>query len=93
MKKELTEELRNRGTAEISDGVVTQVTQALDEGKTEVEFLMFGELRKQQIIPIEEACAKCDHCYFPTIQQCQERQAKDARARGFNEVICPQQFT
>ena len=85
-------ELEERGTAEISNGMVTQVTQAISESKTEVEFLIFGELKKQGIIPIEEACARCDHCYFATIKECQEHQARDGRARGFLILICPQQL-
>ena len=90
---ELAKELRQRSTAEISGGVVNQVTQALDEKEAEVTYMMFGELKTQGIIPIDEACAKCDHCYFDTIKECQEFQGKDARARGFTEVICPQQFS
>ena len=92
MKDELDKELELRSTAEISDGVVNQVTQALDETKNAAKFLVFGELKEQGIIPIDEACAKCDHCYFDTVKACQERQGRDARARGFNQVICPQQF-
>ncbi len=92
MDKELERELEQRGTAEISNGIVTQVTQAIDETPTEASFMMFGELKKRGIIPIEEACAKCDHCYFPTTKQCQEHQKKDAEMRGFNEIVCPSQF-
>ena len=90
--KELKKELEERGTAERTNGVVNQATQALDENETKAKFITFGELREQNIIPIEEACAKCSHCYFDTVKRCQERQAKDARARGFNTVICPSQF-
>lgn len=92
LEKDLEKELEQRSTAEISDGVVNQVTQALDESPTEATYLMFGEKKTEGIIPIDEACAKCDHCYFDTVVECQERQGKDAKARGFNEVICPQQF-
>lgn len=93
MVDKLKKELDQRSTAEISEGIVNQVTQAIDEGGTEASYLMFGEMRKQGIIPIDEACAKCDHCYFNTVKECQERQGGDAKARGFNKVICPQQFT
>lgn len=89
----LEKELQTRGTAEVSNGVVNQITQAIDERGDSVKFLMFGELREQEITPIEKACAQCDHRYFKTIRQCQERQRKDALARGFTKVICPQQFT
>jgi hypothetical protein len=92
MDDELKKELQKRGTAEISNGIVTQVTQAISESDKEVTFLIFGEMRKQGIIPIDEACAKCDHCYFRTIKQCQTHQKRDAVARGFNNLICPQQF-
>ena len=93
MEKELQKELEARSTAEVTNGVVTQITQAIDEGEDEVEMLVFGELRTQGIIPIEEACAKCTRGYFDTIAECQEHQGKDAKARGFNKVICPCQFS
>jgi uncharacterized OB-fold protein len=92
MKEKLQRELNKRGTAEISNGVVNQVTQALDEKPNKVKFLIFGELQEKEIISIDKACGKCKHCYFPTTKQCQERQKKDAEARGFHNLICPQQF-
>ena len=92
MEQELKKELEARGTAEVTDGVVNQVTQAIDENETEVEFLMFGELRKKSIISIDKACAKCDHIYFDTVRECQECQREDAVARGFNKLVCPEQF-
>jgi hypothetical protein len=94
MEKELEKELNQRGTAEISGGIVNQVTQALDENDAEVEFLLFGEKVKQKIIPIDEACAKCDFWkgQFATEKECQECQAEDAKARGFQKLICPEQF-
>ena len=92
MKEELQKELNKRGTAELTNGVVNQVTQALDEKPDKVKFLIFGEMQERSIISIDTACNKCNHCYFPTTKQCQERQKKDAVARGFNNVICPQQF-
>lgn len=90
--KELKRRLEECGTAEISNGVVNQVTQAIDETPTKVKFLVFGEMQEKEIIPIDEACAKCNHCYFPTTKQCQDRQELDAIARGFSYLICPQQF-
>jgi len=92
MKSTLRKELEKRGTADITNGVVNQVTQAIDEQSDKVKYLIFGELREQAIIPIEVACAKCDHCYFPTTTECQKHQKKDAMVRGFNRLICPQQF-
>jgi len=92
MEKYLAKELEQRGTAEITNGVVNQVTQAISETPTEVQFLVFGELRRQGIIPIDEACAKCGHRYFATVKECQSHQKKDAVARGFNGLICSQQF-
>ena len=93
-EEELAKELEARDTAEIIDGVVCQVTQALDESENEVKFLLYGELRMEEVIPIEKVCAKCDFWKdrFKDIKACQERQAKDAKARGFNKVICPKQF-
>ena len=93
MDNDLLKELEKRGTAELHPtGKVNQVTQALSETPTKVKYLIFGELKEQEIIPIDEACAKCDHYYFPTVKQCQEQQKKDAVARGFTEMVCPQQF-
>ena len=90
---DLLKELSKRGTAEVSsDGVVNQVTQAIDEKPNKVRLLIFGELQEQSIVSIEEACSKCDHCYFPTVKQCQEQQKVDVVARGFNNLICPSQF-
>ncbi len=94
-EKQLAKELGQRGTAEISNGVVNQVTQALGETETQVKYLMFGELRTQGIISIDEACAKCDHWKqykFESVVKCQERQMLDGRARGFTKMICPQQL-
>ncbi|KKN75186.1 hypothetical protein LCGC14_0383450 [marine sediment metagenome] len=91
--EELEKELEKRGTAEITNGIVNQVTQALDEKETEATYMVFGEVKHRGIIPIDEACANCGHCYFVTIKECQDRQGGDARARGFTKVICPQQFT
>lgn len=92
MDKKLIKELKQRGTAEITDGVVNQVTQCLKEAGSTAEFLLFGELKEKTIISIDEACANCDHCYFKTTKECQVRQAKDAKARGFTKLVCPQQF-
>lgn len=90
--KELKRRLKECGTAEISNGVINQVIQAIDETPNKVKFLAFGEMQEKEIIPIDEACAKCDHCYLPTPKQCQDRQELDAIARGFPHLICPQQF-
>lgn len=91
---ELIKELNTRGTAEISNGVVTQVTQALDETDTHVDYLLFGELKHSPIIPIEQACAKCDFWLgkYNSTSECQVSQKEDAEARGFHKMICPNQF-
>ena len=86
------DELKQRGTAEISNGKVVQVTQALNETENSVEFLIFGEIKKQGIIPLAEACTKCDHSYFATVDECQARQRKDAIDRGFSKLVCPNQL-
>jgi hypothetical protein len=93
-KNELAKELGQRGTAEIGNGVVNQVTQALDEAESEITFLIFGEKKTQKIIPIDEACAKCNFWEgkFTTTTLCQNFQSGDAKARGFNKLVCPQQF-
>lgn len=90
--EELQKELEERETAEISNGVVNQVTQALDESDAKVKYLIFGEQVEQGIIPIDQACAACDHCHFDTVELCRDKQSKDARVRGFNEIICPKQM-
>ena len=94
MKEELKKELELRGTAEVSNGVVNQVTQAINETDNEVTHLIFGKKTKQSVIPIDQACAKCDFWMgkFATVIKCQESQKKDAEARGFNKLICPHQF-
>ena len=94
MGEELIEELEKRGTAEIVNGQVCQVTQALDETEGTAKFLIFGQLQERKTIPIDEACAKCDFWKgrYENVEQCQERQAKEGRARGFRKVICPEQF-
>jgi hypothetical protein len=92
MKDELRKELTKRGTAELSNGVVNQVTQALDEKPDKVKFLIFGEMQEKSIIPITIACETCKCNYFPTHKQCQESQKVDAEARGFHNLICPHQF-
>jgi hypothetical protein len=94
--KDLQIELEKRGTAEVSsDGIVNQVTQALDESDTKVKLLIFGELQEKVIIPIAQACGKCESWKGygdKSIQNCQSRQKKDAQARGFRKLICPKQF-
>jgi hypothetical protein len=92
---DLMRELQERGTAEVVNGEVLQVTQALDESQGRAKFILFGDLHECAIIPIDEACAKCASGAkrrHATVKECQERQAKDARARGFTSVICPEQF-
>ena len=95
MGNELQKELEKRGTAELTDGVVTQITQAIDEKTDSVKMLVFGEMMEKKIKPIQETCAVCDEWQtyrFTDIAQCQESQKEDAVARGFNELICPNQF-
>jgi hypothetical protein len=91
MNKDLETQLLKTGTAEISNGIVTQITQAIDETDKEVKILIFGELRTEKIIPIEQACAKCKP-RFNDVKLCQSTQKKDAQARGFTKLICPRQF-
>jgi len=92
--KELRQELERRGTAELNNGIVNQVTQAISEEGSRVEYLMFGEMKKQSIIPIERACFCCNFWRgeFNNRQACQDFQSRGAKAKGFNEVICPNQL-
>lgn len=96
MDNELKKQLEKTGTAEISNGIVTQVTQALDEKPDKVKMLVFGKLEEKGIIPIEQACEKCTQSYPNHLggkDKCREFQKKDALARGFaSYLVCPQQF-
>ena len=79
------------------DGVEAEIliqpaTQAYVETEDTVTYSILGEARASKIIPIDECCARCDHIYYGSIDKCQEEQGKDAKARGFNKVVCPQQF-
>ncbi len=93
-KDDLIKELEIRGTAEVTNGIVNQVTQTIDETETKVKFLQFGEMKTQSIIPIDEACAKCGvwKRIGKTIKECQEIQRKEGQARGFNILVCPKQL-
>jgi len=95
MKEELRKELEARGTAEISNGVVSQVTQAIDESETEVKLLIFGKLQEHKVTPVDETCSKCNFWskYFKSTKACQKRQSEDARARGFSKLVCPHQLS
>ena len=94
MKEELKKELEHRGTAEISNGVVNQVTQAINESPTETTLLIFGQLKTLKIKPIDECCKVCDFIAKREkgIKYCRDFQKKDAEARGFHQMICPKQF-
>ena len=92
---EIMRELEKRGTAELHpNGVVNQITQALGETADRADFIIFGERQQKGIIPIEQACAKCDFWKgkFETTKLCQRFQGGDAESRGFKTVICPEQF-
>ena len=91
--EELRKELEARGTAELSEeGIVTQVTQAIEEKDGTARMLVFGEMTEYKYKPIDEVCAVCKEVHFGSIKACQEAQAQDARARGFTKIICPNQF-
>jgi hypothetical protein len=91
---ELEKELTTRGTAEITNGVVSQVTQALDESENRVKMLVFGELVEHEIMPIDEACSHCNFWKgkYANTKCCQTSTKVDAEARGFIHLICPEQF-
>jgi len=93
--KRLITELNERGTAEVVNGEVLQVTQALGESPGKAKFITFGELHDCGVIPIEVACAHCHNSArvrFATVGECQARQGREAKARGFTSVVCPNQF-
>ena len=94
---ELQKELAKRGTAEVSPtGGVNQITQCLSEDPRSIEILVFGQLKKFSWKPLEECCCDCDNWRTPSlgsIRKCQELNKEDAFARGFNTVVCPNQFT
>ena len=80
---------------EVTKAGILPATQAIDDSGEEARYLMFGELRKEKIIPIEEACSKCVFWKgkFDSVEKCQIFQKKDAEMRGFTKVICPDQFS
>jgi len=92
--EDLMKELEARGTAEVINGTVVPITQALSESEDTVEYLMFGNLRREAIIPIDEACSMCDFrgSKFQTVGQCREFQAKGSKDRGFYKLICARQL-
>ena len=74
---------------------VTKVTEAIVESENEVTFLCCGEVVHRNIIPIEEACAKCTQSYPTKLggkDKCREFQKKEGERRGFKGLICPGQF-
>ncbi len=94
MNNKIIDVLQKRGAAEIVNGKVCQVTQAIDETDSEVKYITFGNMRKQKIIPIDEACSTCQFWknHFESTAKCQERQSKDAWNRNFFKMICPKQL-
>ena len=71
-----------------SGKVNPHIVRVIKTGK----FISVKLIKIVNIISIDEACSKCDHCYFTTISECQKRQSKDAKAMGFHYLVCPQQF-
>jgi len=95
MCERIIKELQKRGTCEVSENdIVMQVTQALDEKSDKVTMLMFGELATKQVRPVEQTCKACSFWKdkFESIKDCQTFQKKDSEARGFRDLICPEQF-
>lgn len=81
------------GVYEVINQQLVPVTQGIKETKDTATFLSFGDVVETRIIPIAEACKPCD--FWKRIgsrKACRKFQEKDARARGFTEVICPNQF-
>jgi hypothetical protein len=94
MDDELIRELEKRGTAEVTDSGVCQVMQAIEESETHTKFLLFGRIVEHEIAPLDETCAKCKSWkqVFDSIEECQEVQQADAKARGFHIVVCANQL-
>lgn len=82
------------GVYELSEAGLLPMTQAIKEDKDSVTMRVLGEVREAKVRPILEACANCDFWQgkFPNTEKCQERQGRDANARGFSIVICSHQF-
>jgi hypothetical protein len=93
-EQEIMNQLEKTGTAEISNGIVTQVTQAIDEQPNKVKMLVLGEMVESGIRPISEVCPCSFYSSrrFKTKENCQAFQKKEGEARGFTQVICPEQF-
>ena len=67
-------------------------TQAIQESNNQVLFLLLGKPVVKEYLPIEVACSKCTEVHFGDILKCREYQKKDATARGFTQIVCPNQF-
>ena len=82
------------GVYEVANGQLKPATQALVETNNRAAFQILGDRQVSNIIPIEQACIGCTFWKdkFASTTDCQNRQRKDALARGFTKVICPKQF-
>ena len=75
---------------------MTNVTET--EGHIEYDFTRFGipfAHVSADLLPIDEACAKCSKCHAATTKECQAMQRQFALDMGMPEettVICPEQF-
>ena len=78
------------------DIIVKPASQAIIEKNGKVAYEILGEQRVSSIKPIEDCCSHCDFWQhkdkFKSIKDCQQKQKREAAARGFTEVICPRQF-
>jgi len=78
---------------EVTGESILPATQALDETDTEVSFLSFGVLTKVPIKSIEEACEECGSWKKRGgLKECRSIQKRDSVVRGFQKLICPNQF-
>ena len=73
---------------------IRQATIRTSETETRVSFDFCGEKISKDIKPIGDACSQCSFWQgkFAGIGDCQKSQKKDAEMRGFNKLICPNQF-
>ncbi len=79
---------------ELTKAGLVPVTQAIDETETTVKYLSFGELVEKKIIPIEEACKTCTFSGKTKLgtEGCRKLTKEDAVKRGFQKLVCPNQF-
>lgn len=80
---------------EILGNAIGLTTKATGEANGIAKFTVMGRPKQEEYVPIDEACAVCDHWKKPklgSVDRCREVQKRGAELRSFKTVICPNQF-